>query len=137
MATKKPGRGVDRKGHSKTRGRFVALGNGLLTSDAWRSLSGSAIRYYVELRRQFNGMNNGHLHLSHEQTKKTLGMGSHTVLRAQKELQDKGLIRMTMQGGFSQRLATTWALTDEAVPPMRATHDFKNWRRTKRKTSLS
>ena len=53
MAHKKPGRGVDQKGRSKRGGRFVRLGDGLLTSEAWRSLSGSAIKYYVELRRQF------------------------------------------------------------------------------------
>ena len=123
---KKSGRGVDQRGRSKRRGKFVALGNGLLTSEAWRSLSGSAIKYYVELRRQFNGFNNGDLHLSLKRATEGLGMGKHTVLRAQKELVEKGFIRMTMKGGFHQRMATTWALTDEAVPPTLATHDFKN-----------
>ena len=114
------GRGVDHKGRSKNRGKFVALGDGMLTSEAWRSLSGSAIKYYVELRRRFNGMNNGELHLSLEQANKHLGMARDTVLRVQQELVDKGFVRMTRRGGFHQRLATTWALTDESVPPMPA-----------------
>ncbi len=50
MTAKKPGRGVDRKGRSKKGGKFVRLGNSLLTSEAWRSLSGSAVKYYIELR---------------------------------------------------------------------------------------
>ena len=130
------GRGVDHKGRSKNRGKFVALGDGMLTSEAWRSLSGSAIKYYVELRRRFNGMNNGELHLSLEQANKHLGMARDTVLRVQQELVDKGFIRMTMRGGFHQRRATTWALTDEPVPPMPASHDFKIWKRTKSKSSV-
>ena len=133
---RRSGRGMDRRGRSKRRGKFVALGDGLLTSEAWRSLSGSAIKYYVELRRQFNGLNNGDLHLSLEQANKRLGMARDTVLRAQQELADKGFIRMTMRGGFHQRRATTWALTDEPVPPMPASHDFKIWKRAKSKSSV-
>ena len=128
MPTKKRGRGVDRKGRSKKGGKFVRLGNGLLTSEAWRSLSGSAVKYYVELRRQFNGINNGDLHLSLDEAKKRFGMAKDTALRAQKELEGKGLIRMTKRGGFHQRLATTWALTDEAAPAALPTYDYKNWR---------
>lgn len=128
MPTKKSGRGVDRTGRSKKGGKFVSLGNGLLTSDAWRSLSGSAVKYYIELRRQFNGINNGSIHVSLEEANKRLGMAKDTTLRAQRELVEKGLIRMTKRGGFHQRLATTWALTDEPVPPTPPTHDYKNWR---------
>ena len=119
---------VNRKGRNKKRGKFVALGEGLLMSEAWRSLSGSAIKYYVELRRQFNGSNNANLHLSLDQAKKRLGMAKDTALRAQKELVEKGFIRMVQRGGFHQRIATTWALTDEPTPAAISTHDYKNWR---------
>ena len=94
MAIKKPGRGVDRKGRSKRGGKFVRLGTGLLTSEAWRALSGSAIKYYVELRRQFNGTNNGDLHLSLHEAHKRLGMAKDTTLRAQ---QEHGLTRRLVQ----------------------------------------
>ena len=132
MAAKKPGRGVDKKGRSKKGGKFVRLGDGLLTSVAWRSVPGSSVRYYVEMRRQFNGTNNGSIHLSLDEANKRLGMARDTTLRAQKELTDKGLIRMTKRGGFAQRLATTWALTDEPVPPTPPTHDYKNWKGKKK-----
>ena len=128
MATKKPGRGVDNKGRSKKGGKFVRLGDGMLTSEAWKSLSGSAIKYYVELRRRYNGTNNGDLHLSLEEARKCLRMARDTVLRVQQELVAKGFIRMTKRGGFHQRVATTWALTDEPAPATPPTHDYKNWR---------
>ena len=128
MATKKPGSGVNAKGRSKRGGKFVRLGDGLLTSAAWRALSGSGIKYYVELRRQFNGSNNGDLHLSLDEAKKRLGMARDTALRVQKELVEKGFIRMAKRGGFHQRLATTWALTDEPAPAATPTHDYRNWR---------
>ncbi len=122
-----PGRGTNRKGRSKKRGKFVALGEGLITSTAWRSLSGGAIRYYIELRRRFNGMNNGELHLSLEESNKRLGMAKDTAMRAQQELVEKGLIRMTKRGGFHQRLATEWALTDEPTAAVVPSHDYKSW----------
>ena len=126
---KKPGRGVDAKGRSKRRGKFVALGNELLTSAAWRSLPGSAIKYYVELRRRFNGWNNGEIHLTADECKTLFGMSKHTVIRAQLELQEKGLIHMTRRGGFHQHLATTWALTDEPTGTRPPTHAYKTWTR--------
>ena len=73
--TKKPGRGVDNKGRSKKGGKFVRLGDGMLTSEAWRSLSHSAIKYYIELRRRYNGSNNGELHLSLDEAVRVLHMG--------------------------------------------------------------
>jgi hypothetical protein len=129
MPTKKPRRGVDNKGRSKKGGKFVRLGDGMLTSEAWKSLSGSAIKYYIELRRRYNGANNGDLHLSLEEARKCLRMARDTVLRVQQELVDKGFIHMTKRGGFHQRVATTWALTDEPAFATLPTHDYKNWRR--------
>ena len=87
----KPGRGVDNKGRSKKGGKFVRLGDGLLTSEAWRSLSGSAVKYYLELRRQFNGMNNGDLHLSLNEANKRLGMAKDTALRRSQSYPKIGL----------------------------------------------
>ena len=124
----KPKQGTNAKGRSRKRGKFVALGEGLVTSEAWRALGGSAIRYYIELRRRFNGRNNGELHLSLVEAERLLGMGRHTVMRAQHELVEKGLIQCMQKGGFRQRLATTWALTDEPTGKTPPTHSYKDWR---------
>ena len=83
-------------------GKFVRLGDGLLTSEAWRSLSGPAVKYYIELRRRFNGTNNGDLHLSLDEAKTMLHIGKTSALRAQQELEEKDLIRKTRKGGFHQ-----------------------------------
>ena len=85
------------------------------------------MRYYIELRRRFNGKNNGDLHLSLKEAVRVLHMGRHTVLRAQDELVTKGFIRLKAKGGFHQRIATAWALTDEPVGTAPATHDYRNW----------
>ena len=136
MAARKPGRGVNAKGRSKRRGKFVALGNGMLTSEAWLSLSGPAVKYYIELRRRYNGSNNGELHLSLEAGKRLLHLGKATVLRAQQELEHKGLIRCTQAGGRVQRLASTWALTDESVGASPATHKYRSWDPPKKNPSV-
>jgi len=126
-AGRKPRRGVDRKGRSKRGGKFVRLGNGIISSPAWRSLSGSAIKYYVEIRRRYNGTNNGDLSLSQREAAALLGMSGHTLQRVQDELAEKGFIKMTRRGGFCQRLASTWRLTDEKATGVGATHDYRNW----------
>ena len=96
-------------------------------SRAWRSLSGNAVKVYVELRSRYNGGNNGDLSLSLDEGARLLGIGKATVQRSFAELDEKGFIRMTQRGGFPQRLATTWALTDEPTPGAPATHDYRNW----------
>ncbi len=128
MGRRTTGGGVNAKGRNRRRGKFVALGHLMVNSPAWRSLSGSALKYYIALRDRYNGMNNGTLHLSCEVASKTLHMSKGTVMNAQQELQEKGFIRMTQRGGFRQRLATTWALTDECCSNgAHATSDWKNW----------
>jgi hypothetical protein len=62
-AKRRPRR-ANAKGRSKTGGKFVQLRTALVTSEAFRSLSGSALKYYVELRHRYNGSNNGLIYLS-------------------------------------------------------------------------
>ena len=106
---------------------FVGLGKPMLRSLAWRSLTGSAVRYYLELRSRYNGFNNGDLSVSLGEAKTLLNMGRHTVVRTQQELQEKGFIKLRQRGGYYQHLATTWSLTDCRTPRKQATNDWKNW----------
>ena len=129
MGQLKTGGGVNRTGRNKRYGKFVALGHTMVISPAWCSLSGAAIKWYIALRDRYNGSNNGQLYLSCEQAAKTLRMSKGTALRAQRELEERGFIRMTQRGGFYQRLATTWALTDQCTcTGDLPTHDWKKWR---------
>ena len=125
---KKRGRGVDAKGRSKTGGKFVALPDPLITSEAWRSLSGSAVRYYIELRRRFNGWNNGDLHLTLDEAATVLRMGRNTTVKAQKELLEKGFIYRTQRSGFHQHVPTLWALTDMPLKNQPPPHRYKTWK---------
>ncbi|MCH9051144.1 MAG: hypothetical protein IIA72_08670 [Proteobacteria bacterium] len=120
MASKKPSRP---KGNAK----YVGLGHGMVTSLAWRSLSGPAVKWYVELRDRFNGANNGDLHLSCGVAAKLLHMSTSTAWRVQGELVEKGLILRTKDGNWYLKKAATWALTDRAWRGNLPTHAYKHW----------
>lgn len=106
-------------GRSKSGGKYVGIGHGMLTSEAFRSLSGGALKYYIELCDRYNGINNGHLHLSPGEASKLLHMSKTTAWRAPLELEKKGLIRKTKDGNWYEKEAAEYALTD------RPTHDGK------------
>src|SRR3546814_15804876 len=91
-------------------------------SIAFRSLSGAALKVFIELRCRYNGGNNGALTLSMDEGARLLGISKMTVHRALKELQEKGLVKMTRRGQWYGRVATTWATTDvslDGIPPTR------------------
>lgn len=70
----------------------------MLQAPAWRSLSGAAVKVFLEVRCRFHGANNGSLSLSLEQAADLLGLGKATVHCAFKELQDKGFVVCTRRG---------------------------------------
>ncbi len=127
MTTKHTGRGIDRKGRSKRGERFVPIPYTMLRSDAWRSLSGAAVKVYVELRSRYNGGNNGDLSLSMDEAKRLLHLGKATVSRAFIELEEKGFIRKTRSGHWYGRLATTWAVSDRPHGTHSPTNTWKIW----------
>ena len=122
------GRPVDPKGRSIGEGQYAPLSYALLNSLAWRSLSGAAVKVFLELRTRFHGANNGALILSMEEASRLLGLGKATVMRTLKELQDKGFIVCTRKGQWYGRLASTWAVADKSVNGETATNAWKSWR---------
>ena len=130
MPRKRNGRGADATGRSKRGGQFVPIPYDMAASIAWLSLSGGAIKVYVELRRRFNGGNNGDLSLSLDEAARLLHLGKATVARGFAELEAKGFIRMTARGRWYGRQATTYAVTDRPVgrnPPANA---WRSWQPT-------
>jgi len=117
----------NQKGRSKGGGQFVPISYQMAKSDAWRSLSGSATKVYVELRSRFNGGNNGDLSLSYAEAADLLGLGKSTVARAFKELEEKGLIEKTSQGDWYGRRASTWLVTDK--PTRKGEPALNSWQR--------
>ena len=95
---------------------------------AWRSLSGSAIKVWLELRTRFHGGNNGVLFLSLDEAARLLGLGKSTMRRAFIELEAKGFIVKTKKGSWYGRQATEWRVTDKLCEGKTATRDWQNWR---------
>ena len=122
----------DRQGRRKGGGQFVPIPYNMARSDAWRSLSGAAVKVYVELRSRFNGYNNGQISLSFSEAADLLAVGKSTVGRAFAELEAKGFIKKTKQGHWHGRLASEWAVTDKPLKPGDPTpNDWQRWRHPK------
>ena len=120
------------KGKKGDGGQYVPLPYGQLRSDAWRSLSGSAVKLWLELHTRYNGGNNGKLHLSMKEAAQILGLGKATVKRAYDELVEKGFIALETPGNWYSRRAHDWRLTSKPmqtskgkIPP---TLDWQHWR---------
>src|SRR5262249_34566081 len=73
VQTQPPGSGADelarparhkRRGRSKDGGQYFPLSYPMARSAAFRSLSGPALKVFIELRTRFNGGNNGDLSVS-------------------------------------------------------------------------
>jgi hypothetical protein len=119
--------GRSRKGRSKHGGQFVPISYVMAVSPAWRALSGNAIKVYIELRRRYNGGNNGDLSLSLDEGARLLSIGKATVARALRELEEKGFTRLTQRGHWYGRKASTFAVTDRPVGTHPAGNRWRIW----------
>ena len=124
---------MSRRGHyRKRRGgseeQYFGLAYQMARSDAFRSLSGPALKVFIEVRTRFHGGNNGDLSLSLDEAVRLLGIGKGTAQRAFAELEKKGFLRMTRQGRWVGRQATTWRTTDKGWKGELPTNDWKAWR---------
>jgi predicted transcriptional regulator len=128
MLRKRNGRGADATGRSKRGGQFVPIPYDMAASIAWLSLSGTAVKVYVELRRRYNGGNNGNLSLSLDEAARLLHLGKATIARAFAELVAKGFIVMTARGRWYGRHATTYAVTDRPMGRNPPTNAWRAWR---------
>lgn len=124
---KRRGRRINAKGRNDTE-QFVAVPYSMARSAAFRSLSGPALKVWMELRSRFNGRNNGELSLSLDEGARLLGMSKTTVGRAFTELKEKGFVVMTRRGQWYGRLATTWAVTDRSHNGHLPTNAWRHWR---------
>lgn len=106
------------KSYRKREGQYLPLPYAQLKSEAWRSLSGAAVRLWLELHTRFNGSNNGALTLSYAEAGAMLGMGKATVQRAYKELVEHGFLALEKEGNWYHRKAHEWRLTTK--PTQRA-----------------
>jgi hypothetical protein len=120
------------KGHKKGAGRHVQLPEWLQSSEAWATLKPGPRALYIELKRRFNGVNNGRIILSHRDAAQAINVNRNTVGGYFAELEARGLIAMTRAaylGPSGVGQAALWALQE--LPTMvgrPAQRGFTRWR---------
>lgn len=123
---------MKRRRHKKSDGpgeeQYFVMPYPMANSEAWRSLSGGAVKVWIELRTRFFGGNNGKLALSYEEAARLLTLSKSTVKRAVDELQEKGFIVCMREGQWYGRQATEWATTDKGIDGKAATRKWRQWK---------
>lgn len=124
-------------------GRHVQLPEWLQASEAWATLPPGPRALYIELKRRFNGANNGKIILSHRDAAAALNVHRNTVGPWFKELEERGFIAMTHAphlGPSGIGKASVWALGEMPTPDGRSAEKrFMSWQkkqkpRTKNRT---
>ena len=128
---------VNATGRTEAGEQFIALSYPMLRSPAWRSLSGRAIKVWLELRSRYDGRNNGQLSLSQDEGARLLGIGKATVARSFAELEAKGFLVLTKRGVWFGRRASEYATTDRSMNGHPATQNWKQWQPKKQSLGSS
>lgn len=95
--------------------KFVKLDESLLESEAWAFLKPGSRALYVELKRQFNGSNNGKIFLSYRDAAARLGVHRNSVGGYFGAIESVGLIEKTGEskiGPSGIGSAATWRLSE-------------------------
>lgn len=120
------------KRQKKGAGRHVQLPEWLQASEAWATLPPGPRALYIELKRRFNGANNGKIILSHRDAAAALNVHRNTVGPWFKELEERGFIDMTQAphlGPSGIGKASVWALGELPTSDGRpAEKRFMSWR---------
>lgn len=120
------------KRQKKGAGRHVQLPEWLQASEAWATLKPGPRALYIELKRRFNGSNNGRIVLSYRDAANLLNVSRNTPGAWFKELEVRGFIRMTQghhlgPSGVGQ--SSRWALEELPTDDMKtAPKAFMSWR---------
>ncbi|WAJ30965.1 hypothetical protein [Antarcticirhabdus aurantiaca] len=124
--------------------KHIRLYDWMLSSPAYRSLSVYARCLYTEIRRRYNGSNNGAISMAFREAMELVGCSNRPLLAAFAELQEKGFVRAVQKGAFDWKTradgksrATTWLITefkaDHPTPSITAAKDFMRWSAIKSK----
>ena len=103
------------KAKKRGKGRHVRLEEWFQAAEAWATLKPGPRALYIELKRRFNGANNGAIRMSVREAADLLNVHRNTVSAYFEDLQERGLIRQTRAGhlGFDGHgIASTWALCE-------------------------
>jgi len=123
---------MPRKNYKRGAGRFIQFDHWVYDSAAWQALKPGPRALYLEMKRRYNGFNNGEIFLSQRDAAKALNVGRDTVEAYRRELVAKGFIVQTKghhlgAAGIGQ--AARWALTEYSVGIAKPTFAFKAWKK--------
>lgn len=123
------------KAHKKGGGRHVQLHEWVQSSEAWASLKSGPRALYIELKRRYNGHNNGELVFSHRDAALALNAHRNTIGPWFEELRERGLIEMTQAphlGPSGVGKSSIWSLQElPAADGSPAKKEFLLWRKNK------
>jgi hypothetical protein len=117
---------------------FAAIPTEVLTSDAFKTLPNSAVRVLVAIAAQFRGNNNGDLAMTWS-TALLYGISSkNSLVESLPELQRRGFIQKTKQGGKRPLGPTLYAITWQPINDLKgkiesgatttASNDWADWK---------
>ncbi|MDF1669202.1 MAG: hypothetical protein P1U83_06280 [Roseovarius sp.] len=116
----------------KGAGRFVQLPEWFQATEAWATLPPGPRALYIELKRRYNGTNNGEIFLSHRDAADALYVHRNTISPWFKALRQRGFIHMTRAphlGPSGVGRSSTWALAEARTSDgAKATMAFKKWK---------
>ena len=116
--------------HKRGKPKFVQIHYSLMDTAAWKSLKPAHRALYLELKRQYNGYNNGRVLLSYRDAAKRLNVSYNSVGSWFKELEKCGFI-ICMQkhylGPSGEGQTSHWRLTEYDCEGQKATHDYRMW----------
>ena len=119
--------------HKKGSGRHVQLPEWVQASEAWSSLPPGPRALYVELKRCYNGSNNGEIYLSHRDAAKAINVHKNTIGGYFVALQERGFIHIKdgyCLGPNGVGKANKWALDELPTSDgLLAKKTFVKWRK--------
>lgn len=122
------------KSKKRGTGRHVQIPEWLQSTEAWRTLKPGPRALYIEIRRRFNGANNGAILMSVREAADLLNVHRNTTPGYFIELERRGIIRQTREGYLGAEghgIASTWALCEMPQANGRpADLSFREWRET-------
>jgi len=89
----------------------------IVKSDAFKVLSGNALKLFLDIAYRYNKWNNGEISYSVREAQDRFGWSPNTVCKYFKELQDLGFLKCSRKGRFDQkRHASLWEITHWPLP---------------------
>ena len=129
---------ASRRKHSKHGPRYIQVFHWVMKTVAWQALTPNERCIYLEVKKRFNGSNNGEIGLGVREAADAIQVGKTTAHHALKRLTELGFIEVVTPSGFNRknRMATEWLLTEfkNDITGELAKKTFTKWRADEKST---